>query len=818
MKKQEVKYDATQIKVLEGFEAVRKRPAMYIGNTGSSGLHHLVFEVVDNSIDESLVGYCDRIEVIIHTDNSITVIDNGRGIPVDIHPEEKRPAAEVVMTTLHAGGKFDNRSYKVSGGLHGVGVSVVNALSESLGLEIRRDKKVYHQAYQRGQPISKLEEVGKTKGTGTKIVFKPDTDIFETIEFSFDLLSQRLRELAFLNKGVLIIIEDERDGKRHEFNYKGGIISFVEFLNKNKNALYPKPVFLQGEKSFFSMEEGERREQVVQIEIALQHNDTYTENIFAYANNINTKEGGTHLSGFRTALTRTINNYAAKNLSPKDFKENFKGEDLQEGLTAVISVKLPQPQFEGQTKTKLGNTNIKGIVEQLLGEKLSYFLEENPKVAKKIVGKALEAARAREAARKAKELTRRKTALDSSVLPGKLADCQETDPARCEIYLVEGDSAGGSAKQGRDRRFQAILPLKGKILNVEKARFDKMLENDEISTIISALGTGIEKDENTILTPRYHHIIIMTDADVDGSHIRTLLLTFFYRRMPSLIERGYLYIAQPPLFKVKKGKREKYIKDETSLEKYLLECGAEGIEMVSKGSQKSLKNNQLLKVLEKALKYRRILEKLEKKQWDKNILSALAFEGEFQKEALKNKTSVKKFLETVKSHASFFYPFVPPIEYSLIEDAEHSCFAIRCLTKIDSITKETSINFDLLTSTELAELRKLAEGLKNIGSPPFTINHKNGKLTFNTLSEVLEYVLTSGEKGREIQRYKGLGEMNPDQLWETTMNPEKRTVFQVKIDDAIEADEIFTILMGDQVEPRRKFIYENAINVTNLDI
>lgn len=818
MKKQEVKYDATQIKVLEGFEAVRKRPAMYIGNTGSSGLHHLVFEVVDNSIDESLVGYCDRIEVIIHTDNSITVIDNGRGIPVDIHPEEKRPAAEVVMTTLHAGGKFDNRSYKVSGGLHGVGVSVVNALSESLGLEIRRDKKVYHQAYQRGQPISKLEEVGKTKGTGTKIVFKPDTDIFETIEFSFDLLSQRLRELAFLNKGVLIIIEDEREGKRHEFNYKGGIISFVEFLNKNKNALYPKPVFLQGEKSFFSMEEGERREQVVQIEIALQHNDTYTENIFAYANNINTKEGGTHLSGFRTALTRTINNYAAKNLSPKDFKENFKGEDLQEGLTAVISVKLPQPQFEGQTKTKLGNTNIKGIVEQLLGEKLSYFLEENPKVAKKIVGKALEAARAREAARKAKELTRRKTALDSSVLPGKLADCQETDPARCEIYLVEGDSAGGSAKQGRDRRFQAILPLKGKILNVEKARFDKMLENDEISTIISALGTGIEKDENTILTPRYHHIIIMTDADVDGSHIRTLLLTFFYRRMPSLIERGYLYIAQPPLFKVKKGKREKYIKDETSLEKYLLECGAEGIEMVSKGSQKSLKNNQLLKVLEKALKYRRILEKLEKKQWDKNILSALAFEGEFQKEALKNKTSVKKFLETVKSHASFFYPFVPPIEYSLIEDAEHSCFAIRCLTKIDSITKETSINFDLLTSTELAELRKLAEGLKNIGSPPFTINHKNGKLTFNTLSEVLEYVLNSGEKGREIQRYKGLGEMNPDQLWETTMNPEKRTVFQVKIDDAIEADEIFTILMGDQVEPRRKFIYENAINVTNLDI
>jgi len=818
MKEQVFKYDATQIKVLEGFEAVRKRPAMYVGNTGSSGLHHLVFEVVDNSIDEALAGHCNRIEVIIHTDNSITVVDNGRGIPVDIHPEEKRPASEVVMTTLHAGGKFDSRSYKVSGGLHGVGVSVVNALSEYLGLEIKRDGKVYHQAYQRGKPISKLEVVGKTKGTGTKVVFKPDADIFETIEFSFDLLSQRLRELAFLNKGVLITIEDERGGKRHEFNYEGGIVSFVEFLNRNKSTLYPKPIYLQGEKSFFSVEEGERREHIVQIEIALQQNDTYTENVFSFANNINTKEGGTHLSGFRTALTRTINNYATKNLSPKDFKENFKGEDLQEGLTAVISVKLPQPQFEGQTKSKLGNTNIKGMVEQLVGEKLGYYLEENPRVAKKIVGKTLEAARAREAARKAKELTRRKTALESSVLPGKLADCQETDPARCEIYLVEGDSAGGSAKQGRDRRFQAILPLKGKILNVEKARFDKMLENEEINTIISALGTGVEKDENKILTPRYHHIIIMTDADVDGSHIRTLLLTFFYRRMPSIIERGYLYIAQPPLFKVKRGKRERYIKDEASLERYLLECGAEGIEIVPKGSGKSFKNNRLLNVLEKALKYRRLLEKLEKKQWDKNILSALAFEGTFRKDALKNKASVERFLASIKSHASFFYPFVPPIEYSLIEDAEHSCLAIRCLSKIDGITKETSINFDLLTSTELEELRKLAESLKVMGSPPFTINHKNGKLTFNTLSEVLEYVLSSGEKGQEIQRYKGLGEMNPDQLWETTMNPEKRTVFQVKIEDAIEADEIFTILMGDQVDPRREFIYNNAINVTNLDI
>ena len=818
MKEKEFKYDATQIQVLEGFEAVRKRPAMYIGNTGSGGLHHLVFEVVDNSIDEALAGHCDRIEVIIHTDNSVTVIDNGRGIPVDMHPVEQRPAAEVVMTTLHAGGKFDSGSYKVSGGLHGVGVSVVNALSEHLGLEIKREGKVYHQAYQRGEPISQLEVVGKTESSGTKVVFKADTEIFETTEFSFDILSQRLRELAFLNKGVLITIEDERTEKRHEFIYEGGIVSFVEFLNKNKNSLYSKPIYLQGERSFMAVEGGTKKEYQVQMEIAFQHNDTYTENIFTFANNINTKEGGTHLSGFRTALTRTLNNYATKNLSSKEFKENFKGEDLQEGLTAVISVKLPQPQFEGQTKGKLGNTNIKGMVEQLVGEKLSYYLEENPRVAKKIIGKALEASRAREAARKAKELTRRKTALESSFLPGKLADCQEKDPAQCEIYLVEGDSAGGSAKQGRDRRFQAILPLKGKILNVEKARFDKMLENEEINTIISALGTGIEKDENTIVTPRYHHIIIMTDADVDGSHIRTLLLTFFYRRMPSLIERGYLYIAQPPLFKVKRRKKERYIKDESSLEKYLLECGAEGVELTPQGSSKSYKDNRLLTLLEKALKYRKLLEKLDKKQWDKNILSALAFESGFTKDSLKEKESVREFFESFKRHASFFYPFVPPIEYSLIKDVEHSCFAICCLCKTNGIHRETLINFDLLTSTELEELRKIADKLKSIGNPPFTVTYNEEKLTYNTLSEVLEFVLQAGEKGQEIQRYKGLGEMNPEQLWETTMNPEKRTLFQVNIEDAIEADEIFTILMGDQVDPRKEFIYKNAINVTNLDI
>jgi DNA gyrase subunit B len=810
-------YDANQIKVLEGFEAVRKRPAMYIGNTGIEGLHHLVYEVVDNSIDEALAGYCNRIDVVIHTDNSVTVIDNGRGIPVDMHPTENRSAAEVVMTVLHAGGKFDNSSYKVSGGLHGVGVSVVNALSEQLGLEIKRDGKVYHQAYQKGKPVSDLEVVGKTKDRGTKVIFKPDAEIFETTEFSFDILSQRLRELAFLNKGVLITITDERTEKKHEFIYEGGIVSFVEYLNRNKNPLYPKPIYLEGERFYISEDGGEKKEQSVTIEIAIQYNDSYTENVFSFANNINTREGGTHLSGFRTALTRTINNYASKNFSPKDFKENFKGEDLQEGLTAVISVKLPQPQFEGQTKSKLGNTFIKGTVEQLVGEKLGYYLEENPSVAKKIVTKSLEAARAREAARKAKELTRRKTALENTFLPGKLADCQENDPSQCEIYLVEGDSAGGSAKQGRDRRFQAILPLKGKILNVEKARFDKMLENEEINTIISALGTGIEKEDTEMSNPRYHRIIIMTDADVDGSHIRTLLLTFFYRRMPSLIERGFVYIAQPPLFKVKRKKQERYIKDESSLEKYLLECGTEGIELVPHGSDKTYKGSRLLAIMDKALKYKKLLDKLHKKQWDKYILSALAFDASFTRDTLKVEESLLSFIDRLKSGAGFFFSSVPPMDYSLIDDAEHSCYAITCLSKFDGIKRETQIDFDLLVSTELEELRKMADGLKAIGSPPFVVKATDDR-AFTNLSEALDFILASGEKGQEIQRYKGLGEMNPDQLWETTMNPEKRTLFKVQIEDAIEADEIFTILMGDQVEPRKEFIYANAINVTNLDI
>ncbi|MFH2012279.1 MAG: DNA topoisomerase (ATP-hydrolyzing) subunit B [Pseudomonadota bacterium] len=798
-------YNADRIKVLQGLDAVKKRPAMYIGSTGIRGLHHLVYEVIDNSIDEALAGHCNRIDSIIHIDNSFTVEDNGRGIPVDLHKTEGKPAAEVVMTTLHSGGKFDHDSYKVSGGLHGVGISVVNALSEFLELEIRRDGKVYHQSYERGTPKTKLEVIGKTKRRGTKITFKPDDQIFEDIDFNFDTLSQRFRELSFLNKGILISIEDERSDKKHEFHYKGGVVSFVEHLSKNKTVIHPKPIYFEGDK------------EDVSIEIALQYNQGYSENIFSFANTINTYEGGTHLSGFKSAITRTVNSYAVNNQLTKNLKESLSGEDIREGLTAVISIKVPSPQFEGQTKTKLGNSEIKGLVEGFLNDKLGTYFEENPAVARKIVSKAIDAARAREAAKKAKELVRRKSALEVSSLPGKLADCQEKDPGRSELYLVEGESAGGSAKQGRDRRNQAILPLRGKILNVEKARFDKMLESQEIKTLITALGTGIGKEDFNLDKLRYHNIIIMTDADVDGSHIRTLLLTFFYRQMPELIEKGYLYIAQPPLFKVKKGKQQRYIKDEVSMENYLLESGVEKMRLVTNGTQNSISGSRLTALMKKVIRYKKILEKVEKKK-DKAIINILVQDHAFTKEILKDQKSLASIIEEIKAQISILQLDSPRIEFELSEDIEHNCFKVNCSSWKNGTPKETIVDFNLLNSPEFEELRKLSKSFGITNKPPLIIEDNGSRFEAKSLEEVLQHILSVAKKGYDIQRYKGLGEMNPDQLWETTMNPETRTLLQVKTEDAIAADDIFTVLMGDQVEPRREFIYNHALDVKNLDI
>jgi DNA gyrase subunit B len=798
-------YTAETIKVLQGLEAVRKRPAMYIGSTGPSGLHHLVYEVVDNSIDEALAGFCNKIDVIIHEDNSVTVEDNGRGIPVDIHKEEGRPAAEVVMTTLHAGGKFDNEAYQYSGGLHGVGVSVVNALSEYLELEIWRDGKVYFQRYERGSPVTPLEVTGNTRRRGTKVKFKPDPEIFESIEFSYDVLSQRLRELSFLNSGVKISVIDERTDQRQEFHYKGGIVSFVEYLNKNRNPIHPKPIHLEGEKDG------------VFVDIALQYNDGYAENLFSFANNINTHDGGTHLVGFKSALTRTINTYASSNGLLKNIKITLSGEDAREGLTGVISVKLPNPQFEGQTKAKLGNSEVKGIVEALTNDKLSTYFEENPSVAKKIVEKVVESARAREAARKAKELTRRKGFLDADTLPGKLADCQERDPSQSELFIVEGESAGGSAKQGRDRRTQAILPLRGKILNVEKARFDQILSNQEIKTLIAALGTGVGEEDYNLEKLRYHRVIIMTDADVDGSHIRTLLLTLFYRQMFPLIERGYLYIAQPPLYRVKKGKEEpKYLRSEEELENYLLEKGIEEMRLVVPSSQHALSGKSLLEFVRKAIRREKILDRMAKRQMDPEILLLLAKEEKFHKGTLKSEKELHRVLKEVKkalkekSDRSF--------EFQMDQDVEHGSFNLRCFSSNNGSRMETVIDSELVTSAQFEELRKLTQQLNQVGSPPFVLKVGENSQEISSFSQLVKEVFETGKKGVEIQRYKGLGEMNPEQLWSTTMNPETRTLLQVRVEDAVKADEIFTVLMGDQVEPRREFIQRNALNVTNLDI
>ncbi|TNF47265.1 MAG: DNA topoisomerase (ATP-hydrolyzing) subunit B [Deltaproteobacteria bacterium] len=787
-------YDAGSITVLEGLSAVRKRPAMYIGSTAVQGLHHLVYEVVDNSIDEALAGYCDDIKVVIHVDNSVTVTDNGRGIPVDLHPTQKKPAAEVVMTVLHAGGKFDSDTYKVSGGLHGVGVSVVNALSSKLELEIRRDGKIYRQDYERGVPTGELKEDGITKRRGTRILFWPDAEIFETTDFSFETLSQRIREMAFLNAGVKIEIIDERSDKSHLFHYEGGIVSFVEYLNRAKTPLHAKPIFFKGTR------------EDVEIEIAIQYNDAYDEKIFSFANNINTHEGGSHLSGFKAALTRTMNNYATANNLLKNMKSTISGDDLREGMAAVLSVKVPDPQFEGQTKTKLGNSEIKGYVETLMNEKLAEYLEENPSIAKKILEKGIDAARAREAARKARDLTRRKGALDGLALPGKLADCQEKDPALCELYLVEGDSAGGSAKQGRERRYQAILPLKGKILNVEKARFDKMITSNEIRTLITAMGTSIGKEEFDLSKLRYHRIIIMTDADVDGSHIRTLLLTFFFRQMPELVERGHLYIAQPPLYKAKRGKKELYLKDEEALREYLLDEGVEGMTVRMEKSGKVLRGKQIIPTLRNILDYNEHFSKMVHKGINAEVLKVFV-SGKLQNgfaDLIDLEPLVAKLRE-----------IEPDVEFEVFNDPP------RILYKKGSL--RSYIDQKVLESLSMYEYKLLLQSYKQVEEICLNENaliSKEGQeeTVVSDRQDLLNYFFTRAKKGQYIQRYKGLGEMNPDQLWETTMDPEKRVLLQVKIEDTIEAEQVFTVLMGDQVEPRREFIENNALNVSNLDV
>ena len=798
-------YGAENIKVLEGLEAVRKRPGMYIGDTSERGLHHLVYEVVDNSIDEALAGHCDTIDVTIHIDNSVTVVDNGRGIPVDIHSTEKISAAEVVLTKLHAGGKFDKNSYKVSGGLHGVGISVVNALSETLEIEIKRDGKVYQQSYRRGDPQAPLKEVGKTKERGTRVTFKPDNQIFEVSEFSFDILSQRLRELAFLNRGIKITIKDERAQKEHEFVYKGGLLSFVEHLNRAKSAIHPKVVHFTGEKDG------------VEVEIAMQWNDGYAESVFSFANNINTIEGGTHLIGFRSALTRTINNYAVSCGQLKKDEENLQGDDVREGLTAVISAKVPEPQFEGQTKTKLGNSEVKGIVEALVNEHFGSYLSEHPTDAKKIIAKGVEAARVREATRKAKDLARRKGALDSGSLPGKLADCQERDPALSELYLVEGDSAGGSAKQGRDRRNQAILPLKGKILNVEKARFDKMLSSQEIRLMIMALGTGVKEDYDEAKL-RYHSVIIMTDADVDGSHIRTLLLTFFYRQMPQLVEKGHLFIAQPPLYKIKKGKQERYLKDEAMLEDHLIELGTESVRVRATQNGNGLVGQPLQAFIKKIARWEKLMILIGRKKKNRTVVEALLLEDGFNEETLKDQKVLESIESRLASYVGLTKPEQAPLSCALQEDIEHNCYKLIVTTRANGTGFQTVIDREFLTSPEYKEIKKLFTDLSSIGMPPYSIEEGDSKTPSKSFTEIYAYVMEGGKKGQYIQRYKGLGEMNPSQLWETTMNPETRVLLQVRIEDAVEADEIFSTLMGDEVEPRRKFIEAHALTVKNLDV
>jgi DNA gyrase subunit B len=824
-------YNADKITVLEGLDAVRKRPAMYIGSTSSAGLHHLVYEIVDNSIDEAMAGFCNDISVTIHSDNSISVSDNGRGMPVDMHKGQKKSALEVIMTVLHAGGKFDHNSYKVSGGLHGVGASVVNALSEWLEAEVRRGGKVYFQRYERGKPEEPVKEIGDAKKTGTKIMFKPDNKIFEVTEYNYDILANRMRELAFLNKGIKIRIKDERtDGKEDVFQYEGGVIEFVKYLNKNKEPINKKPIYIEGEKDR------------IQVEVAIQYNDGFSDNMLSFVNNIRTIEGGTHLSGFKTALTKAAASFAKKNNLIKNDNISLQGDDVREGLNAVVSVKVPDPQFEGQTKAKLGNSEVEGIVNSLVYEKLASYFEENPTEARRIISKALGAAEAREAARKARDLARRKSALDSGGLPGKLADCQEKDAALCELYLVEGDSAGGSAKQARDRRYQAILPLKGKILNVEKARIDKVLSNDEIRTMITAIGGGIGKDTFNLENVRYHKIVIMTDADVDGAHIRTLLLTFFFRQMKPLIDSGYVYIAQPPLYKVKKGKFEQYMLDDKAMNIYLTEEGTRELKLYQlskKGKgNKELGEKTLSEILNDIIELEHLIPRMKKANI--NIENYIASRGKWKKipmfevnikgkieyadtekdlpELLKKalpKTTRKSTIEEIMEEAS------KKKDDLLIIDLRARA-ELRTIEEIMKKLESKGLDADELLEEELEVLNDSGkddkEEKKKDLTPMFKAVDDTGETLIFSARELVDFIKARGKRGLGIQRYKGLGEMNPIQLWETTMDPEKRSMLQVTMEDQAKADEVFDVLMGDEVEPRRKFIEDHALEVKNLDI
>ncbi|MFL2947630.1 MAG: DNA topoisomerase (ATP-hydrolyzing) subunit B [Nitrospinales bacterium] len=858
-------YDSSNIKILEGLEAVRKRPAMYIGGTGVDGLHHLIFELVDNSVDEAISGHCKEVEVILHIDGTVTVSDDGRGIPVGMHTDRNVSAAEVVMTVLHAGGKFDKDTYKVSAGLHGVGVSVVNALSETLQLEIKTEGKIHSQSYLRGKPVSPLEVIGETTTTGTRIRFKADSSIFEDLNFRFEILSNRLRELAFLNKGLKIHIHDERDGKDNKFLFEGGIVSFIEHLGKHKKVLHPDPIYI------------ERDKDDCDLQVAIQYNDTYAEEMFTFVNNVNTRDGGTHLSGFRSALTRTVNSYATQNNMLKNTGVSLTGDDVREGLILVLSIKIPEPQFEGQTKGKLGNTEVKGIVEQIVNEKLGQFFEEQPAVAKKIVSKVISAAQAREAAKKAKDLVRRKSALEVSSLPGKLADCSEKDPAFSELYIVEGDSAGGSAKQGRNRKNQAILPMRGKILNVEKARAEKMIGNQEIRTLITALGTGIGSDFN-LEKLRYHKVIIMTDADVDGAHIRTLLLTFFFRQMPQIIENGYLYIAQPPLYKIKKAKKETYLKDEKLLFQFLMDQGTEKLEISTSKSEEKISGPDLKLLINNLFKFEECFSRVvknnipeaflnvlinlnvEKSDFEKlehvlaaaiQILDGLIDEEnknkyEYKKEYLNvpirfNKSinldndknnRLKEFLievneqekddSTVKTTHQFdkvdLNKEIKDMTLSIGFDSDSKTYNVIFFGSNNGRDFEINLNPEFIESVIIQNIIAIYKPIKAKDHPPFVL-HNNGESTsVESKHGLLEAVLEMAKKGIYIQRYKGLGEMNPEQLWETTMDPEVRVLLQVHADDLVASEDLFTTLMGEDVEPRREFIQKNALQARNLDV